>query len=348
MLKSISCIGQITNTGGLEIIDKGFCFSNTESYPTKANSITWVVPGNVPADSNGYYFNDVITGLTEATFYWVNSYATNSFGIDYSDSPQTVTSGGLSVYPTISICMKNNGMQQTLYEMGTSSFLVISGSTSLGTGVTIETVFNNGYLNQTSSPQPSNPIKTWTGWQPTYTTASPSISVNFLPRALEPQSWSLKQDVFYDCGSTPYIISATTTIDSVFPFLWVLKNSIQNPTYFSSSAFYTEASVPQSGPTSFNGKVIVNKPDPYVTMGFSVTPNNISHKILILGYPEYYGNVEINSNGNWLNNPPNYGTSTVYTGGSIATPYSYPFKVFQYEFSTYSNKPVLFLIRFTT
>lgn len=344
-LKSINCTGQITNTGGLEITEKGFCYSKTNTNPDLNDSV-WVVPGTVPSTSNGYYFYDTITGLDEATQYWVNSYAINSLGIDYSNITQTVITTGIAVHPTVTVNITNNNLPQVLYEMGTSNFLVITGMTVPNS----ETLFINGYLNQTSNPQPSNPIKTWTGFQSTYTTASPPISVNFLPRALEPQSWGLTGETFYNCGNPPYIINDKTAIESVFPFLWVMKNNYQNATYFSNSTFYTEASASQNDPYVYNGKVIIKKPAPFTPIEFLVTPNDALHKYLILAWPDFYGNAQysLNPAGPFISPPYPYGTSTVTTNSTLATPYSYPFKIIQYVFATYSDKPIPFYLQFVS
>lgn len=355
-LKNLTCKGKITNTGSLGIIDKGFCYSLTTTYPTLADSV-WSVTDAV--DPNGNY-KGTITGLTQATYYYVNAYAINSMGVSYSAADQIVwiKTTGIVYFPIISVSITNNGIPQTVYEMGTSSNLVVSGETIKWD----ETLFTNGYLNQISSPPPpgSNTIMNWTGYQSTYITTPNSnppptnITVNFSPIALDQGSWFMRQEAYYNCGSPQYTINSTITIDAVFPFLWVLKSGYQGQQYFNptvmvgNSYFYYEASVAPNPTTPFNGKLIEKMGDKTIW----VTPDNNDHKILVIGYPASYGIIQYSGSttGGWVNATLQNTLVSTGSGGAqfgIVTPWpTCSYYVLQYQFHNYSNVPIPFYIHF--
>lgn len=340
-LKSILCTGQITNRGGLDIIEKGFCYSSTETNPNKSNSDVWTVTNSTTNDS----FTGTITGLTELTTYYINAYAINSIGIDYSDLPLSVITKGGFVPPTMTIYVNNNkGLPQNVFEMGTSNNIVVSGETTKND----ETIFTNGYLNQTPVPISGNPIKSWVGYNATYT----SLNVNYSPRALLQTSWAMVHDVFYNCGNPTYQIKSTSTIDAVFPFLWILKSSIQNTSYFNASIsgknyFFYEASANPDPLLPTNGKKVEKQDD----KTFLVTPSSIN-KYMILGYPAYYGKIQFNPGVGWITPGSNYGIMDVNTGlyggdYGILTRYNYSYYILQYTFTTFSPTiPIEFKIRF--
>lgn len=68
--------GTISNTGGSPITAKGVCWSNTNSNPTIANSITNNGTGTTS-------FSSSLTNLLPNTVYFVRAYATNSAGTGY-------------------------------------------------------------------------------------------------------------------------------------------------------------------------------------------------------------------------------------------------------------------------
>ena len=68
--------GNITNSGGANILERGICYATTAN-PTTAN--TKVID---PGTSTGT-FTGSLTGLRGATLYYVRSYATNSVGTAY-------------------------------------------------------------------------------------------------------------------------------------------------------------------------------------------------------------------------------------------------------------------------
>jgi hypothetical protein len=352
-LRNFDCVSKLSSIGQLGIIDKGFCFSTGVTFPTLAEA-NWAGSGSWsvgPGGSNNDEFTANVSGLTEATWYNVTSYAINSMGISYSPAPALyVKTLGITNFPTVTISITNNRLPQMLYEIGTSNYLIVSGETTKND----ETLFINGYLNQTSSPPPtSNPILAWNGYQPTYSTA-PTVTVNFLPRANEPSSWSMKQQVFYNCGSPQYTITASTVIDALFPYLWVLKNTYQtlqsyfNPTMaFTSNYFYYESSITPNPTTPFNGKLIAPRED----QTFRMTPNNASHRFLILGFPSSYGNIQYRINGGSWTTPSYFYDTNVSTGPyganfGIVTAWTYSYNILQVQFSSYYGAPIPFDIRF--
>lgn len=299
-------------------------------------------------------FSAIITGLTEATLYYVNSYAINSLGIDYSNNSISVTTKGLSVYPTISINITHNNINKSLYEIGTTNMLVVSGETIKND----ETIFNNGWLNQISNPQPINPIRSWSGWLEKYDTSyPPQTLINFSPIDTNELSWSMTQTSYYNCGNPSYIISSTSTIEAVFPFLWVLKDQIMsNTTYFNPESsvgnnyFYYESSYLQF--SYYNGKKIQKKPNPYEEIEFLVTPSN-TYKFFQLGFPLNYGNkIQYKdwSTNAWIPAGGQYSSflnTIVSTSTYPGIDWSYNYNIFRYMFTVYSASPRQFFIRFT-
>jgi hypothetical protein len=77
------CGGTITDDGGLEILERGVCWS-TSPNPTIDDSHTY--------DGNGLgVFNSRISGLTSSTTYYVRAYATNEYSTAYGDELSFVT-----------------------------------------------------------------------------------------------------------------------------------------------------------------------------------------------------------------------------------------------------------------
>lgn len=350
-LKSINCKGIVVNDGELEITNKGFCYSHTNNYPTLSDSSVWVVSEDLLEDGT---FNAVITGLTEATLYYVNSYAINSLGTDYSNTSMSVTTNGLSTYPVITIGITHNGLYKNIYEIGTTNMVVVTGDTTRND----ETVFNNGWINQTSNPQPLNPIRSWSGWLEKYNTSyPPQTLINFSPVDINELSWSMTQESFYNCGNSPYIISASITIEAIFPFLWVLKNQIMPAgSYFNPNSpvgnnyFYYESSYINL--SYYNGKKIQKKPLPYEELEFLVTPSS-TYKFFQLGFSSSYGdkiqykdwatNAWIPAGGQYSN----FLQTTVNTNSYPGIDWSYSYNIFRYMFTVYSASPRQFFIRFT-
>ncbi len=91
---SAVCSGQITNDGNSEILACGICYS-TSANPT--------INDEVVAADNMDKFSCTLTGLSEATTYYVRAYATNAKGTAYGETVMFETTGhawvdlGLSV-----------------------------------------------------------------------------------------------------------------------------------------------------------------------------------------------------------------------------------------------------------
>lgn len=354
MLRNLYCTGQIQSTGNSSIIDRGFCYSTTESYPTIENSNRWSVPGS------GTYFYSTITGLTQATYYYINSYAINEIGIDYSDPEDTmyVRTLGISVYPTITCNITYNGLNIDLFEMGTTNAFVVSGV--INKNDEDESNFSNGYLNQISSPKANNPIKTWTGYVSTYSTNNPPINVNFVPTSSDIESWTMTQTAYYNIvGPESYQINGTDNVSSVFPILWILKDSFQsletyyNPVSQTFDYFYYQCSSNPNPTKPKNGKIIINKEDFTFQMSVESSSNSYFH----LACPVGYGNFTFNVNGGLYIANPNYSNYLVGTGYygnqfGIINQWMYnnnlgwPYKILKYHFTSYSPTPVTIGVRF--
>lgn len=353
MLRTITSVGKVTNTGYHDIIEKGFCYSSTQNNPDLINSSKWIV-STTDIDGN---FSDTITGLTQATLYYVKSYAINSIGTGYSSTTINIKTKGIDIYPTISVSITCNGSPQTIYEMGMSSNLIISGQTIKND----EVIFIGGNLQQISSPPPpgSNIILSWGDYSGesslthTYntSTSSPVVPVIYSPRHDGPQSWVMTQTASDVCGNPQYTITDSKTINAVFPFLWVLKDGTQfnNNSYYAPSKslslnyfFYQASSIP----TKYNGKLIEEKGTKIIWL----EPTDLSHSYLSLGFPSYYGSIQYSLDGLiWGNPGSNLITTTVNTGTYVmSTPWSYTYNILQHHFlpGQYSSIPIPFYIQF--
>lgn len=78
---TITSGGYITTTNGVDVIDKGICWSTTNNLPTKGAS-------NFQSSGSGYgtlpfAYGTQATGLTFGTGYYIRAYITNSYGTYY-------------------------------------------------------------------------------------------------------------------------------------------------------------------------------------------------------------------------------------------------------------------------
>lgn len=87
---SAACGGNVTETGGAEILMKGVCWS-TNQNPTVSDSKT------EDGDGSGQ-FNSQLTNLKSGTTYYVRAYATNSAGTGYGEQ---VTLATLKTAPVV-------------------------------------------------------------------------------------------------------------------------------------------------------------------------------------------------------------------------------------------------------
>lgn len=101
---SASCGGTVTYDGGLNIINRGVCWSTSQNPTIDLNNKT--------SDGTGAgNFVSSITGLTPNTTYHVRAYATNSKGTSYSDeivfttvnAPNDITDIDGNIYTQVSI-----------------------------------------------------------------------------------------------------------------------------------------------------------------------------------------------------------------------------------------------------
>lgn len=125
---SASCGGEVLNTGGYDVIARGVCWS-TSSNPTTSNSKT--------TNGSGLgSFSSSLTGLTEATTYYVRSYATNSLGTVYGNQVSFTTSSITWTLVSSTYHAASSGWTQTL--AGTNSAkqykLVVSGTWGIANG----------------------------------------------------------------------------------------------------------------------------------------------------------------------------------------------------------------------
>ena len=92
--------GNITNTGGLSITRRGFCYmEGTSGDPTTANSVAY----DDGTFSSGAYTKG-LTGLTANTGYRVRAYAVNSMGTSYGTTVQLTTTAYAVPTVTTSAC----------------------------------------------------------------------------------------------------------------------------------------------------------------------------------------------------------------------------------------------------
>jgi hypothetical protein len=79
---SIQVRGNIISTGGLPIVEKGFCYSAFITNPTEADA---------KQISDGADFTVMVNGLTDSTLYYVRPFARNIQGIAYGDAFEVTT-----------------------------------------------------------------------------------------------------------------------------------------------------------------------------------------------------------------------------------------------------------------
>lgn len=89
---SAICEGKVTGDGGLEVTERGFCYSTTQYPQVSGNHVT------VGAGMGS--FSASLTQLTINTTYYVRAYATNKIGTAYSEQTTIKTATGLPVVTT--------------------------------------------------------------------------------------------------------------------------------------------------------------------------------------------------------------------------------------------------------
>ena len=359
MLKSIYCVGKIENTGGINITEKGFVYSDTVEYPIiNLSGCTKVIVTSQPSPSGE--FSTTIGGLPENTRFFIRSFATNLIGTDYSDNVSSIITTGSGVLPTMIIKSINKltDIEQTIYEVGTVNQLVVSGITTQND----ETIFTNLSISQNSIPPVSNPIRSWSNvLKRTFRTdESPSsVLVNFTPFGDNSESLTITHSSVYVCGQNPtYNISATTHADAIFPYLWeIVSTYAVSPSYYNpgvtntTNYLYYHAStyVSPDAKKIQNGKIVENQGEKMILM----TPSGLTNK-LVLGYPKEYGEVikfKIGDSGTWIQvgTVTNTDVGTGYYGGNfgIVNSWIHNYYFMRYTFSIPPNETIKFYIKHT-
>ncbi len=80
---SVTVSGKVSNNGGCQVLNKGFCYS-TNNYPTLDDNVVIV-------DTNSNNFTAVLTGLQPLTTYYVRAFAVNHAGVAYGSRMQFKT-----------------------------------------------------------------------------------------------------------------------------------------------------------------------------------------------------------------------------------------------------------------
>lgn len=83
--KQLELRGEITNTGGTFVIERGFVYSTTEANPTTDDA-------KIVIENTDDVFNFQLDNLLKDTVYYVRSYAINATGTSYGNTSSVDTS----------------------------------------------------------------------------------------------------------------------------------------------------------------------------------------------------------------------------------------------------------------
>ena len=116
------CVGDITSTGGLEITDKGFCYS---TYPNPT-----ILENSVSTGAGDGQFSAIIHNMVDSATYFVRAYATNNLGTAYGEQISftyggcgTVIDYDSNIYNTVRLgnqCWMKENLRTTHYSDGTA------------------------------------------------------------------------------------------------------------------------------------------------------------------------------------------------------------------------------------
>ncbi|MCQ2333161.1 MAG: carboxypeptidase regulatory-like domain-containing protein [Paludibacteraceae bacterium] len=87
---SITIIGDVTDNGGYNVKERGFCYSKTNSEPTLTDI-------KVECGSGNGSFNTTISNLSTSTTYYIRAYATNEIGTSYGKTLSATTQSGAAI-----------------------------------------------------------------------------------------------------------------------------------------------------------------------------------------------------------------------------------------------------------
>jgi hypothetical protein len=354
MIITTTVTGKVDDYGGYaNLLEFGFTYREYINGTEKpgyyiAGSSIWPVSTINPIT---HIFTDTVTGLTIGKTYRFRAYAINEVGVKDSDETLIKDVGPIRELSgaTITCYILKDGVVQNEFEIGSKpSGFNVTGETTINE----ETSFSNLDIIQTSVP-PYNPgnnniISTW-NTQPymlTYDTLNgkPPPVIEFKPLDYEQSSWTLTETAKYYCSMGP--ITASTSINAYFPYLWILSqySPQQTQSSFLNGQFYTNASQTTS---LTNGKLIKGK----ANQTFTMRPTSIL-KYLYLGYPaitptNYGTNGKIIVGNDPELNLIDWVSSEVVTSVGLDSDWSYNYNIIKYTFSTYFNQTINFNLIFT-
>jgi len=145
--ETITGVGNVANDGGSTILERGFCYSTTNSSPTIADDIS------ITSGTTGSY-NTYIINLKYGTKYYVRAYATNAVGTSYgSVLTRTTTSASINVSDLLNISRSVTTSPATIMEVNKYDTLNISESRTINISLIMDTaaVSSIGVLTATAN-----------------------------------------------------------------------------------------------------------------------------------------------------------------------------------------------------
>lgn len=129
--------GNVTSDGGSNILERGICWSSTQTLPTTANSKT------ADASATTGTFMCGLTGLTAFTKYYVRSYARNNLGTEYGPVIDFTTTNSQPIAGSLNFVAAGTNIPNGNVTWSTTSYLSMTPGLKFGAGAfTIEFWFN--------------------------------------------------------------------------------------------------------------------------------------------------------------------------------------------------------------